>query len=97
MCSSLDDEIVEMKYSTHAREADMILREVKKYVNDWPEEEWGPKNLKNICVMATTANQVILLYNTKMTRMINLHSYRNPFSWVDLKRNAINILRELKY
>ena len=57
VCSSLDEEVVEVTDSYNRAEVVKVLNEVKKYVNDWPEE-WGNKNLKDICVMVATANQV---------------------------------------
>ncbi len=59
VCSSLDDEVITVEDSVHVREVDMILQQVRKYVINWPEKEWGSQDLKNICIMATTANQVI--------------------------------------
>lgn len=59
ICSSLDEEIVEITDSTSLEEAIKVLNEVRRYVKDWPEKEWGPKNLNDICIMATTANQVM--------------------------------------
>ena len=56
ICSSLSDE-KEVQDSTNDFEVELLLREVQKYVNDWPKQ-WGKRNLREVCVMATTANQV---------------------------------------
>ena len=55
--SSLDDTIVEVKDSTNRDEAVLLLEAAAKYVKEWPPE-WGNRELKTVCVMATTANQV---------------------------------------
>ena len=57
ICSSLDDTIVEVKDSTNREEAVLLLEAAAKYVKEWPPE-WGDRELKTVCVMATTANQV---------------------------------------
>ena len=59
ICSSLDDTIVEVKESTNEREGSLLLKAAASYVEDWPRE-WGQKDLKTVCVMATTANQVMI-------------------------------------
>ena len=63
ICSSLDDDIVEVKKSINEKEVTLILNEVRECVNKWPVNEWGQKNAKDICIMATTANQVNCFYN----------------------------------
>lgn len=70
LCSDLSEETVEVTETQNEREVLMVLAEVKKYVdyNKWPREEWGDRNLKDICIMATTANQV----NSKIIMLISL-------------------------
>ena len=66
ICSSIDNNILQIKDSINETEANFVLSEVRKYVEDWPEVEWGPKNLEDICVVAATANQVstpVTIYN----------------------------------
>ena len=57
ICSSLDDTIVEVQDSTNQDEAVLLLEAAAKYVRKWPPE-WGNRELKTVCVMATNANQV---------------------------------------
>lgn len=61
VCSDLNEEIVEVSESQNETEVLVVLSELKKYVSDkkWPKEEWGERNLEDICIMAATANQVI--------------------------------------
>ena len=61
ICSSLDQQVLEVSESSNRREIELVLDEVKKYVDNWAYEEWGEKNLSDICIMATTANQVFTL------------------------------------
>ena len=58
VCSSLDEDVLQVEESFNEKEVSLVLDEVRKYVENWPKNEWGRKNLKDICVMATTANQV---------------------------------------
>ena len=58
ICSSLDDALLEVKESTNAYEADLLLHAAAKYVDEWPSQ-WGRRNLKTVCIMATTGNQVL--------------------------------------
>lgn len=60
VCSDLDEEIIKVTESQNWREVSVVLAEVKKYVDEknWPIAEWGQRNLKDICIMAATANQV---------------------------------------
>ena len=58
ICSSLNDDIVQVNESENEKEAIMILDKVREYVSKWPVDEWGEKSQNEICVMATTANQV---------------------------------------
>lgn len=66
ICSSLSQER-EVKASTNEFEITLLLQQVLKYVKDWPTKEWGFKDLSKICIMTTTASQVIkyevFLYN----------------------------------
>ena len=58
MCSSLDDSVCEVKESSNQKEVELILDEVKSCIENWPSKEWGRLDLNEICVMATTPNQV---------------------------------------
>lgn len=60
ICSNLDDSITEVSCSINRKEANLLLREVLKYVSDWPEHEWGHKDLSTICIMTATSNQVCI-------------------------------------
>ena len=61
ICSSLDQEVLEVGSSNKA-ETYLILNEVLKFVRSWPEKAWGETNLNDICIIATTANQVYVQY-----------------------------------
>ena len=58
ICSSLDDSIIEVQDSTNRDEAILLLNAAANYIKHWPNEEWGEKDLKTVCFMATTGNQV---------------------------------------
>ncbi len=53
VCSSLDDSVCEVKESSNLKEVELILDEVESCI-----EKWGILDLNDICVMATTHNQV---------------------------------------
>ena len=53
ICSSLNNEVKMVKESSNELEVTLILDEVLKYIKSMPE-----CSIENICVMATTANQV---------------------------------------
>ena len=59
ICASLDQQVLEVSESINRREVELVLDEVKKFVDiySWPKE-WGKRNLSDICIMATTTNQV---------------------------------------
>ena len=58
ICSSLADDIWEIRDSKNDLEASLLLKEALKYINEWPTLEWEDKNLQKVCIMAATANQV---------------------------------------
>ena len=60
ICSSLDQEVLEVSESINRREIELILQNIKKFVDSWPKREWGKKKLSDICIMATTTNQVLV-------------------------------------
>ena len=51
-----------VKESTNRKEAVLLLDEAVKYVKEWPQE-WDDKNKHPVCIMSTTANQV-MVYNS---------------------------------
>ena len=60
VCTSIDNPIQYecIKNGTNEQEVKIILDEVKNCIKKWPIHDWGPKHLKKICIMTTTANQV---------------------------------------
>ena len=62
VCSSISEDVLPIEDSVNTSEASLVLSETRKYVKDWPEYEWGQKNLRDICIMATTANQVNIVF-----------------------------------
>ena len=61
ICSSLNDEMLEVKEGTNEMEAEILLGEVMKYCSSWPVYEWGGRvNLSSVCIMTATSNQVSL-------------------------------------
>ena len=82
ICSSLDNEILEVSESSNRRESELILQKVMMFINSWPKKEWGRKNLSDICIMATTANQVLELITccVEISQKIIFMS-RNPVLW----------------
>ena len=43
---------------TNEVEADVLIKEVQKYCNSWPKH-WGEKDLKKVCIMSPSADQVV--------------------------------------
>ena len=66
ICTNLSEEY-EVRNST---EVDLLLKEVKKYLNheEQPREE---RNLKDICIIASTPNQVLLNISDFIVLIIN--------------------------
>ena len=65
ICSSLQEEfknIDEVQQGTNVKEINFLLHAATKYVQNWPLEQWGEKDLSKVCLMTTNANQVF--YNT---------------------------------
>jgi len=58
ICSDLDDSITEVVTSDKHHEVKLLLDEALEYASKWPDHEWGSKDLKTICIMTATANQV---------------------------------------
>ena len=59
ICSSLNDEVLEVKEGINNMEAEILLDEVVKYVSSWPVHEWEcPVNLSSLCIMTATSDQV---------------------------------------
>ena len=58
ICSSLVDDIQEITDSKNELEASLLLKEALKYITVWPTLEWEEKDLRKVCIMAATANQV---------------------------------------
>ena len=57
ICTSLKA-IKSNSQSVDQLEAVTLLNQVKKFVDKWPEEQWGPKNLAKMCIMSPSADQV---------------------------------------
>ena len=57
ICSSLHTKL-EVDDDTNPYEADLLLAEAAKYVKKWPSD-WDDRYSQPVCIMATTANQVI--------------------------------------
>ena len=79
ICSSLDQDVQEVSESSNIKEIELIFKEVRKFVNNWPKKEWGERNLSSICIMTTTANQVfnivpyiVLIYDSQLFMNRNL-------------------------
>ena len=58
ICSSLVDDIQEIRDSKNEFEASILLKEALKYIDEWPTLEWEDKDLQKVCIMAATVNQV---------------------------------------
>lgn len=57
ICTSLNN-IKSCSHSKDYSEAVTLLTQVKKFVDKWPEQRWGKKDLSKICVMSPSADQV---------------------------------------
>ena len=63
ICTSLK-EIKSTSHCVDEQEAVCLLNQVQKFVDKWPEKEWGTKDLAKICIMSPSADQVnTLLYH----------------------------------
>ena len=58
VCTSLK-QIKSTSHSVDKLEAESLLKQVKRFVDKWPEKEWGTKDLAKICIMSPSADQVI--------------------------------------
>ena len=52
-----------------------ILLQVQRFVDPWPEAQWGERDLSSICVMASSKSQVMCSYLTD--RCIAMWNYFN--------------------
>ena len=68
ICSSLSSDY-KIDDASNDHEAELLLRQVSKYVKDWPEQEWGEKYLSKICVMTATADQVNFIYHVLLYKL----------------------------
>ena len=57
VCTSLEDGTFQDVSDIHCDEADVVLREVKKYTESWPKQ-WGKRMKSSVCVVASSRNQV---------------------------------------
>lgn len=44
--------------SENALEATTLLNQVQKFVERWPEKQWGEKDLARVCIMSPSPDQV---------------------------------------
>ena len=57
ICTSLK-QAKSCPHSTDKLEAETLLNQVRRFVNQWPEKQWGRKDLSSICIMSPSADQV---------------------------------------
>ena len=60
VCSSLDNTIEQVESDTDECEATIVLDQMKRFLNPWPTQQWGQKNLSTICLITPTRHQVRL-------------------------------------
>ena len=58
VCSSLDKTFKDTSNDIDENEAKLLLTQVKKFLDTWPEEQWGKKRLQDVCIVSPSANQV---------------------------------------
>ena len=58
VCSSVDENAQGTEEDRYPQEAEIVLQQVKRYTFPWPEKEWGPKDVNEICIMTPARNQV---------------------------------------
>ena len=91
ICSSLADDVVEIVESKNELEATLLLKEILKYVSEWPTLEWEEKCLQKICIIATTADQVMTIFLLITNYFINFKSCRDIIlSMNSIKENTNN-------
>ena len=59
VCSSLDDTVEHVHGDTDENEARVVLDEAKRFVEKWPEKQWGHKDSSSVCIITPTRHQVI--------------------------------------
>ena len=61
VCSGVREGKVPGERSTSRKEAEIVMRQVKRFTEPWPTREWGNKSLQKVCVMSSSRSQVCLL------------------------------------
>ena len=74
ICSNLDDSVAEVETSDNHDEAKLLLERAHDYASKWPVHEWGPKDLRTICIMTATANQVCYVHYSCTVPVFNFHA-----------------------
>ena len=89
VCSSVDENSQATEEDKYPQEAEIVLQQVKRYTIPWPEKEWGPQDVNEICIMTTARNQVsfyivplcfCLCYCKESISIIYLHVKYLPMS-----------------
>ena len=58
VCSSLEDSSRAVDACTNEQEARLVLEQVQRFMECWPEQRWGRKKLSEVCVMMANRKQV---------------------------------------
>ena len=59
ICTSLK-QVKSNPHNIDKLEAETILKQVTKFVSQWPEKQWGQRDLSRICIMSPSADQVCM-------------------------------------
>ena len=62
VCSSLDTDFKDIHNDVDKKEAEIVLKQVRKFTDNWPEKQWGEKWLEDVCIVAPSPNQVRYLF-----------------------------------
>ena len=76
VCSSVDENAQGTEDDKYPQEAEVVLQQVKRYTIPWPEKEWGPRDVNEICIMTTARNQVstfLFVLSMNQTNMVALN------------------------
>lgn len=71
ICTSLKDDKFQNVSDVDCDEADIILREVKRYTDSWPKQ-WEKRGKASVCIFAPSRNQV---------HTINIIMYMHMYSY----------------
>ena len=74
VCTSLK-QVKSNAHSIDQLEAEILLKQVKTFVDKWPEKLWEEKNLAKICIISSSADQVCTCCCINLVEKHELYSF----------------------